>query len=578
MLGAIGCHNPFIECHLDNEISVNMSLRRRLSLLVTIALMPPFMLTVYNTVRWQLFLEQEARTEALTSARLVSAEVEQLLESSRQLMVAMSKHPAVPDNETECSAYFKSVIQGFPIYREAAIVGSNGKFHCSTIPIPPDLNVEDRVYFRDAMASGQFTVGTLVQGRVTGSSSIHLSLPFKRADGLFAGIAVLILNPEIMARDLAARPWRSPHRIIVLDSQGTLVLTVPQNNSDDAKIIARNIFARVASTSSATIDATGINDRPEIVGFVPVKEGPPGLFVAVAIDRESALAEARKTNARSIAVAILTLMLAVAGTWLATYFLIHRPIHAFVETARRREAGDTSARFPVLDFSSEFGQLSARLSRMSHKIDELLEQKNLLLRELQHRVMNSLNLLSSVLELQSRGLKDADTRAHLRRARDRIVAMGTVYRYLYQADTSDRVEFSELLKTICEESQNAYIGSTKLTIGVEAEPMQLSGSHAIALGMATHELITNAIKHAYDQGTPGPISVSLKRVSDESFLYRFSDSGHGMPDDFDIENTDSLGMKMIMSTVRQLRGTLEINRLDPGTEFVIHIPADIESQ
>jgi two-component sensor histidine kinase len=538
--------------------------------------MPPFMLTVYNTVRWQLFMEKEARDEMLSSARLVSAEVEQLLEGSRQLMVAISRHPAVPNNEAECSSYFKSVIADFPIYRQAAVVDPTGKFHCSTIPIPPDLDVKDRVYFRDAIASGKFTVGTLVQGRVTGSSSIHLSLPFKKADGSLAGIVVLILNPEIMAQDLALRPWRPRHRIIVLDAQGALVLTIPQSDSGSAEIIARDIFAQAASTSSATIDVKGADDRPEIVGFVTVKEGPPGLFVAVAIDRETALAEARLNNTRSITFAVITMMLAVAGAWLATHFLINRPIRALVETAIRRGTGDTTAQFPKLSFSAEFGHLSTALTRMSSKIDELLGQKSLLLRELQHRVMNSLNLLSSVLELQSRDARDASTRKQLGRARDRIISMGTVYRYLYQADTSDRVEFSELLKTICEESQNAYVGATKLTIGVEAEPMQLSGSHAIALGMATHELITNAIKHAYDEGEPGPIDVSLKRNSADSFIFRFTDRGRGLPEDFQIDTSTSLGMKMIMSTARQLGGTFEVNRLEPGSEFVIHIPASIQ--
>jgi two-component sensor histidine kinase len=540
--------------------------------------MPPFMLTVYNTVRWQLFFEKEARDETLAHARLVSAEVEQLLEGSRQLMAAMSRHPAVPGNEADCAAYFKSVIADFPIYREAAVVDPEGKFHCSTIPIPPDLNVRDRVYFHDAMQSGRFTVGTLEHGRTTGLSSIHLSLPFKKADGSPGGVVVLALNPQIMAQDLAGRPWRSRHRIIVLDARGSLVLAVPQDNSDAANVIVKDIFPQVASAASGTIDATGPGDDPEIVGFVPVNEGTSGLFIAVAIDRASALAEARATNERSIAFAVVTMMLAIAGAWIVTHFLINRPIRAIVNTARRRAAGDTSAQFPALRFSEEFGQLSAALSRMSSKIDELLGQKSLLLRELQHRVMNSLNLLSSVMELQSRDLKSAATREQLARARDRIVAMGTVYRYLYQADTSDRVEFSALLKTICEESQNAYVGPARLTIEVEAEPLQLSGSHAIALGMSTHELITNAIKHAYQEGEPGPINVSLKRNSDESFEYRFMDRGRGLPEDFRIETSESLGMKMILSTARQLHGTLEIFRLEPGTAFVIHIPASAQYQ
>jgi two-component sensor histidine kinase len=550
-----------------------MSLRRRLAVLIAVAMTPPFLLTVYNTVRWQLFLEKDAREEVLTAARLVSAEVEQLLTGSRQLMWAMSRHPAVPDNETECSAYFRSVIAGFPIYRQAAVIDPDARFHCSTIEIPPTLDVRDRVYFAEAMQTDRFTIGTLVRGRVTGQTSIHLSLPFTRADGAPGGVVALVLNPDIMAQDLAARPWRTHHRILVLDRDGAVVATVPQEQVEDAGAIARNLKPQLASKQPGIVDVQGLEGREEIVGFVPVKPSQPGLFVAVSIDRELALEEVRYTNTRSIAFGLITLLLAAGGVWGATYFLINRPVRAIVNIARRREAGDTTARFPRLRFSTEFDQLSSALSRMSNKIDELLGQKSLLLRELQHRVMNSLNLLSSVLELQSRDTKHAGTRQHLARARDRIVAMGTVYRYLYQADTSDRVEFSGLLRTICEESQNAYVGARQLAIEVEAEPLQLSGSHAIALGMCTHELITNAIKHAFAEGEPGPIRVSLKRNSDATFEFRFADSGRGLPEDFDIETSSSLGMKMILSTARQLGGSLEINNLQPGTEFVIYIPA-----
>jgi two-component sensor histidine kinase len=95
--------------------------------------------------------------------------------------------------------------------------------------------------------------------------------------------------------------------------------------------------------------------------------------------------------------------------------------------------------------------------------------------------------------------------------------------------------------------------------------------------MLTHELITNALKHAYPQEAPGSIQVTLKHEKDGSIDFRVSDRGRGLPDDFKIDaKSSSLGMKVIVSTVRQLGGTLEINRLQPGTEFAIHLPAGIE--
>jgi two-component sensor histidine kinase len=213
---------------------------------------------------------------------------------------------------------------------------------------------------------------------------------------------------------------------------------------------------------------------------------------------------------------------------------------------------------------------------MSDRINDLLKQKDLLLRELQHRVMNSLNILSSLLEVQRRYVVDSAAKEHLAVARNRIIAMGTVYRSLYQAQTLEHVEFSEFLNTICNRSEAAYVGTDKVSIEVEAEPLQLSGVNAISLGMLTHELITNALKHAYSDGVSGSIKVTLKRQDDGNIELRFSDSGRGLPDNFQIETRSSLGMKIIASTIRQLGGTLEINRLEPGTEFVIRLPSSIE--
>ena len=461
-----------------------MSLRRRLSVLVAIALMPPLLLTLYNTVRWQLVLEREARIEVLAVARLVSAELAQVIEGARQLMVAMSKHPAVPEREIECAAYFKSIIASIPLYRQAAVIDPNGTFHCSTIPIPPNLNVRDRIYFQEPQVTGQLAIGMLVQGRVTHESSIHLSMPFIDTGGKQRGVIVLILNPDQLAQDLSARSWRSRYRLTLFDREGSPVLGLPRDDSDEAKTAARDVFSKILSAPSGTIDAKGPRDRLEIVGFVPVDTSPASLFVTVAIDRDSALEEASTGNARSLAFALVTMLLAIGGAWIATYFLINRPIRAIVRIARRREGGDTDAPFPE-HFSAEFGHLSSALSRMSDKIHDLVEQKSFLLRELQHRVMNSLALLSSVLEMQRRYVRNPTAREHLSRARDRVVAMGTVYRYLYQANASDHIEFSSFLKLICEESQNAYAGAHKPVISVEVDPLHLSSSHAISLAMLT---------------------------------------------------------------------------------------------
>src|SRR6187200_3242109 len=110
-----------------------MSLRSRLSILVAAAVAPSLVLIGYNSYTWKDFLETDAGNEALATARLVSAELTQLVEGSRRIMT----HPGVPDHEEECTAYFKSVVADLNIYRGAGFIDREAKFHCSTVPIPP---------------------------------------------------------------------------------------------------------------------------------------------------------------------------------------------------------------------------------------------------------------------------------------------------------------------------------------------------------------------------------------------------------------------------------------------------------
>jgi two-component sensor histidine kinase len=556
-----------------------MRLRRRLSVLVAIALVPSLILTAYNAARWRIFLEDETYATALSEARFTAAELEQAIDNSRQLITAMSKYPSASVDDEQCTSYFKSVIADTPVFREAAIVDTGEKFHCSTFPFPQALAAEDRGSFYDTLKTGKVIVGTTAQGGTTRWPSIHIWMPYANSDGSIKGAAILVLDPEKWAESLPSYSWRPEYRLVVIDGKGSPVFSLPATDLEQAGAIAKSIFPKIADAASGTTDIKDATGRSLIVGFASPDVAAGNLFTAAAIDRDQALAETSLINARGVAFDFIAMFLAVIGVWLAAYIMIDRPIRAIIRSARKREAGDTSAQFPKFRFSDEFGQLSAALTRMSGTIDELLRQKDLLLREVQHRVMNSLNLLSSLLDLQRRSSSSTASKQHLANARDRVVAMGTVYRHLYQSHTLEHVEFSEFLDTICSTSEAAYVGTRKPSIKVDAEPLELTGSHAISLGMLTHELITNALKHAYPEGAPGAIQVTLKHEKDGSIDFRVADRGRGLPDDFQIDaKSSSLGMKVIASTVRQLGGTLEINRLNPGTEFAIHLPADIEQR
>jgi len=187
--------------------------------------------------------------------------------------------------------------------------------------------------------------------------------------------------------------------------------------------------------------------------------------------------------------------------------------------------------------------------------------------------MNSLQILSSLLLMQSRHAASPEVRDELKNARDRVLSMGAVYRHLYRTEAVGPVEFGEFLRLICGESERAYGGAK---IICDTEPLFVSGNTATSLAVLLHELITNSLKHAYPEGEGGTILISLKRVKRGKIEFRVSDRGRGLSENFNLEAPTTLGFKVITATVRRFGGTLSINQLDPGTEFVITFPGDIE--
>src|ERR1700722_5448102 len=159
-----------------------MRLRRRLSVLVAIALVPSLLLTAYDAARWRIFLESETRATALSEARLASSELEQIIDNARQLMTAMTKFTLNTDNKAECASYFKSMISDVETFRGAAIIDTDGKFICSTTPSQDMLDVGDRIRFYQSLKAGQLSVGTIIADRPAHSPSIQISMPYKDAD------------------------------------------------------------------------------------------------------------------------------------------------------------------------------------------------------------------------------------------------------------------------------------------------------------------------------------------------------------------------------------------------------------
>ncbi len=208
--------------------------------------------------------------------------------------------------------------------------------------------------------------------------------------------------------------------------------------------------------------------------------------------------------------------------------------------------------------------------RMEHNLEKAVERQQMLMREMNHRVNNSLQMVASVLHLHSSGAASDDVRKELLQAETRITAIARAHRRLYRGDEIAAIDLAAYLREICNDIAES-VSNCKIDIEVE-EGVWVRTDRAIPAALSVNELITNAAKYAYP-GQTCRVWVTLSPTSEDRAMISVRDEGVGLPAEFDVKS-GRLGMRLVNSFAQQLRGKLQIVRKTPGVEFVLQFPLD----
>ncbi len=196
-----------------------------------------------------------------------------------------------------------------------------------------------------------------------------------------------------------------------------------------------------------------------------------------------------------------------------------------------------------------------------------LAEKEILLREIHHRVKNNMQVISSLLRLQSRTLQDPRAREALEECQSRIRSMSLVHESLYRSKDLSRIAFSEYLDTLVDHLRQAYrITGDRIRLNVRAEAVTMNINTAIPCGLIITELISNALKHAFPGERSGTILVRLEMADPKTYRLTIRDDGVGLPAGLDIRETETLGLQIIITLAEQLDGKMDL-RSDGGTVF-----------
>ncbi|MCI0716804.1 MAG: ATP-binding protein, partial [Chlorobi bacterium] len=203
------------------------------------------------------------------------------------------------------------------------------------------------------------------------------------------------------------------------------------------------------------------------------------------------------------------------------------------------------------------------------KMASSLMEKELLLKEIHHRVKNNLQVVSSLLKLQAGNIKDDKSYDILLDSQNRVRSMALVHQKLYQSKDFSQIDFTEYISQLTENLFEAYQHKNKnIDLFIKTDEVKLSIDIAIPCGLIINELVTNALKYAFPNGKSGKVEIELSNIHNNHYELVVKDNGVGFPHNIDFKNTSSLGLQLVNTLVGQIDGEIEMEN-HAGTAYRI---------
>lgn len=200
------------------------------------------------------------------------------------------------------------------------------------------------------------------------------------------------------------------------------------------------------------------------------------------------------------------------------------------------------------------------------KLRDSLKEKEVLLSEIHHRVKNNLAVISSLLQLQAFNTESEELKKKLYDSVFRISSMANIHELLYQSGSFSRLDFTDILENLIQNLERVFGTDTEIEHAIEKEEIKLNINQAIPCSLLLNEVITNCYKHAFVGRDRGRVEACIS-CKDERVIVTISDNGVGLPDDLDVETTDSMGLHLVQILTSQLKGESSFTSDENGTVF-----------
>ncbi|TVR06573.1 MAG: HAMP domain-containing protein [Salinarimonadaceae bacterium] len=558
-----------------------LNLRKRLVLILLIATIPGILVAIVLAI---VALQRESEHIQTNAKRLVAIHAAQhtnVIQNAEIMLDTLVEALRLDQVEEEqCATFFTDWVRRYPSLTSLTLLDANGEDVCSSVGTEMPNRIASEDFFERVAQEKEFVLGEYSVGR-TGRPLIIAARPILDGDDTFLG--AIAVGIDLRWLEFLARRMDLPRgsTLTAMSVDGGVLNHYHAERIDSDEIAApaetvpdETVRQAMALRGSGIERGDTVEGRPRIYGFETTESG--GLIIAVGMPEFEEFERYGSALRDTLAAPIGILALALIAAGLASELLVTRWARRLKAAAEKMADGDFGVRVRLPNSRSEIAQLGESFDLMAETIErkqgelhELAEQRRALLRELNHRAKNNLQMITSLLSIKSGGIADVEARQTLDDIRDRIVALAEIHRLLYQ-DEDGRVS-PNFVHQLGEHLAGFY-GTPHRRIELDLADVALSAEKAITLGLVMNELVANACKHAFPDGREGVVRITLTNDGDRRELI-IADNGIPMDAEYAAKERGSLGLRMVRGLVRQLGGSLEIEQGETWKSFRVPWPS-----
>jgi two-component sensor histidine kinase len=565
----------------------NAGLRPRLVLIVGIAMLAPGALAVLQAISSYNSSMRILEQNLAQAAQLSATEQVNMISASREILTSLAAQPDIRSREgPACRRALQRAIGGLDQYSGAAVVDLTGNLSCASSPLKEKVTVGDRSWFKSVKSGDGFVISDLIVSRWLGTWGIVTAVPLVDDQGVIQGAVALFIGLDWLTRRYHYSQ-ADDTAFALLDSSGEIITAEAERSPARSplpgrEVVSEHLRQHLQGGQTQTFRARGHDDVWRLYAISPLLGGR--IFVILGTPVMTAIGPLALQVAWGVLTPLLMWALAIAVVWFGIEHLVVRWITYLERITSAYAAGRHNVRpervaaapAEIRSLGETFSRMADLLSARENELRDSLAQKEILVREIHHRVKNNLQLVMSLLNLHARRIRDPRAEVAFAEARSRINALATLHRRLYESESLQEIDLKWFLEDLCAELRRGGLSRGRSVELVVESPSEVIGPDvAVPLGLLVTEAITNAYKHAFNERDGGRISVQVTRESPAMLVLRIRDDGAGFDIAASSQDHSGLGRSLIEAFVRQLRGELEV-RSEEGTIVEVRFPAPLK--